>query len=640
MQFKNPELLYALFLLVIPIIVHLFQLRKFKKVPFTNVAFLKNVEIKTRKSAQLKKWLILITRILLFTALIFAFSQPYFSKNNSLNKTSETVIYLDNSFSMQAKGDNGALLKRAIQDILSNIPNDQKLSIISNTETFKNTTTEAIKNNLLQLPYSSNQLSLNTVLIKSENIFSNKTNTLKNLILISDFQNITEDFKPKKDSLFTISAVKLKPINTENAAIDSVYISNTTPTKIQLEVLFKNSGEPIDNLPVSLYNNDKLIAKGSTSLSDKASINFDLPNKEIIDGKIVITDTHLQFDNTLFFNIDKQEQINVLAIGNAENDFLKRIYTENEFNFSTSTLKDLNYNSINQQQLIVLNELENIPSSLASVLESFTNNGGTLILIPNSNTNVNGYNALLLRYGVSFGKYINSEKRITTINFGHPLYNKGVFEKRVTNFQYPKVESFYILKSNISPILSFEDSKPFLIKSQNTFVFAAAFDEKNSNFKQSPLIVPTLYNIGKFSYNIPQLYYNIGEENTFEVKTNLQSDGVLALQNETETTIPLQQTFSSKVEISTSETPISAGIFNIMNKEDIVGKVSYNYNRTESNLIYKDITNNENIRVSNSITALFETLKSDSEINALWKWFVIFALIMLATEMVILKYFK
>ncbi|GAL72855.1 BatA domain-containing protein [Jejuia pallidilutea] len=126
MQFKYPELLYALFLLVIPLIVHLFQLRKFEKVPFTNVAFLKSVAIKTRKSSQLKKWLTLITRLLLFAAIIFAFSQPYFSKNNTLNKTTETVIYLDNSFSMQAKGDSGILLKRAVQDIITNIPENEK----------------------------------------------------------------------------------------------------------------------------------------------------------------------------------------------------------------------------------------------------------------------------------------------------------------------------------------------------------------------------------------------------------------------------------------------------------------------------------------------------------------------------------
>ncbi|WP_445956093.1 BatA domain-containing protein [Yeosuana sp.] len=80
MQFKHPELLYALFLLLIPIIVHLFQFRKFQKVAFTNVAFLKEINLQTRKSSQLKKWLTLLTRLLFLTAIIFAFAQPYSAK--------------------------------------------------------------------------------------------------------------------------------------------------------------------------------------------------------------------------------------------------------------------------------------------------------------------------------------------------------------------------------------------------------------------------------------------------------------------------------------------------------------------------------------------------------------------------------
>ena len=54
MQFKHPEILYALLLLLIPIIVHLFQLRRFQKVPFTNVAFLKEISVQTRKSSTIK----------------------------------------------------------------------------------------------------------------------------------------------------------------------------------------------------------------------------------------------------------------------------------------------------------------------------------------------------------------------------------------------------------------------------------------------------------------------------------------------------------------------------------------------------------------------------------------------------------
>jgi len=153
MQFKHPELLYALFLLLIPVIIHLFQFRKFQKEAFTNVAFLKEVAIQTRKSSQLKKWLTLLTRLLLLAAIIFAFAQPYTSKSKLLNTKSETVIYLDNSFSMQSKGNQGELLKRAVQDIISNVPEDETISLITNVSTFKNTTIKAIKNDLLNLDY-------------------------------------------------------------------------------------------------------------------------------------------------------------------------------------------------------------------------------------------------------------------------------------------------------------------------------------------------------------------------------------------------------------------------------------------------------------------------------------------------------
>ncbi|VAV83066.1 FIG00651956: hypothetical protein, partial [hydrothermal vent metagenome] len=121
MQFKNPEILYLLFLLIIPILIHLFQLQKFQKVAFTNVKILKKIEQQTRKSSKLKKLLILLTRLLLFSFLILAFAQPYLKKENA-DIGRETYIYLDNSFSMQAKGESGALLQKAKNDLIENLP--------------------------------------------------------------------------------------------------------------------------------------------------------------------------------------------------------------------------------------------------------------------------------------------------------------------------------------------------------------------------------------------------------------------------------------------------------------------------------------------------------------------------------------
>ena len=402
MQFKHPELLYALFLLLIPIIVHLFQLRKFQKVPFTNVAFLKEATLQTRKSSQIKKWLILFTRLLLLAAIVFAFAQPFTSKNNSFKTEKETVIYLDNSFSMQAKGNQGKLLKRAVQDIISNVPEDEIVSVVTNDNVFKNTSIKTIKNELLQLGYSSNIITTQAALLKSNTLFSKQKNSLKNLIFISDFQEDYSDLQIQKDTLTNYLFVKLNPVNTNNISIDSTYISEKTATNVELKVILKNNGSPIENLPVSLFNNNNLIAKTSVTIDKEASTTFSLPTNDLINGKIVIEDANLQFDNTLYFNINSTTKVNVLAINASDDSFLKRIYTEDEFNYTSTLENQLNYNLLESQNLIILNELNTIPSALTVALNQFTEQGGVIIVIPSKSIIQSSYNDLLLNYKSTF----------------------------------------------------------------------------------------------------------------------------------------------------------------------------------------------------------------------------------------------
>jgi len=641
MQFKHPELLYALFLLLIPIIVHLFQLRKFKKVAFTNVAFLKEATLQTRKSSQIKKWLILLTRMLLLAALVLAFAQPFTSNTDAFNKKKETVIYLDNSFSMQAKGHQGDLLKRAVQDIITNVPKDETISMFTNDNVFKNTTIKAIKNDLLRLGYSSNSLTSEAALLKSKTFFNKNSNTLRTIVLISDFQKFENKFEIKKDSLYRLNLVQLKPVNKNNIAIDSLYISETNPTSIELKVILKNSGITIENLPVSLYNNNNLIAKTSVAIKQRAETSFSLPVNQIINGKVTINDNNLQFDNTLYFNINKPSKINVLVINGIDDGFLKRIYSGAEFNYTSTPERQLNYNLIDAQNLIIINELNSVPIALTSALKQFTNQGGYIVVIPSTDVNKASYNQLLSNYNTAYNNLVTSEKRITTINYSHPLYNNGVFEKQVKNFQYPKINNFYGMSSNnLSSVLKFEDGKLFLGQHKNAFIFASALNPKNSSFKNSPLIVPTLYNMAKQSFKLPELYYSIGKENTFDVDTQMQQDAVLSLVKNGINIIPKQQYFNNKVVINTSEEPSDNGTYEIINKNEVVKCVSYNFNRTESDLNYRSLSQVQHATVSNSITEIFDTIKSNTKINALWKWFVIFALALMIIEMLILKFFK
>ncbi|WP_426430449.1 BatA domain-containing protein [Winogradskyella sp. HB-48] len=641
MQFKHPELLYALFLLIVPILIHLFQLRRFQKVKFTNVKFLKAVKLQTRKSSQLKKWLTLLTRMLLLASAIIAFAQPYITNTEDFNESQETVLYLDNSYSMQATGKNGSLLNEAIQDIINNFPEDEKISLFTNTQTFRNTSIKALKNDLIQLEHSPTQLNYDAIIIKGKQLFSKDQSYTKNLVLVSDFQQKDKPLTFENDSSINLKLVQPKSSLISNVSIDSVYVSNSNAETLDLSVKLSNQGEAIENITVSLFNDAILIAKNAVDISESSEAMFSISNNTVINGKLVVEDAGLQYDNSFYFNINSNPKIKVLAINeNADDNFLKRIYTEDEFEYNSFNLNSLNFNLIPDQNLIVLNELEAISDALITALISFKNDGGYILIIPSKEINLNTYNQLFKN--LSSNQFLvlnNQQKRITTINYNHPLLANAFYSK-VDNFQYPKVEFSYSFSSNSNSVLSFEDSNAFLVGYNGVYAFSSALNDDSSNFKNSPLIVPTLYNLGKQSLKLSQLYYTIGQPNSIAVNAVLGQDDILTLGNSENSVIPLQKTYSKTVILETQEYPENAGIYEVKNKSEVIQNLSFNYDRGESNLSYLDLKNMPNISVNESLATTINDIKSSTTINALWKWFVIFALVFLIIEVLLLKYLK
>ena len=187
MHFKYPEILYFLFLLIIPIIVHLFQLRKFQKEYFTNVKFLKELDIKTRKSSQLKKWLLLFTRLFLLAFIILAFAQPFFNAKDVQGKHNELFVVLDNSYSMQAKGKQGELFKRSVQELLENIPEEQNFTLLTPDNSFYDTDIRSIQKDLQNLGYSTTPFSIENEMAKIKTLKPNKG---KDIIIITDGKSL------------------------------------------------------------------------------------------------------------------------------------------------------------------------------------------------------------------------------------------------------------------------------------------------------------------------------------------------------------------------------------------------------------------------------------------------------------------
>jgi len=525
---------------------------------------------------------------------------------------------------------------------------DEEISLFTNNSSFKNTTLKAISNDLIKMDYSPDQLSYEAAILKGKELFSDNENSIKNLILISDFQQKAEASIALKDSFTKLKLVKLIPSSITNIAIDSVYISKETAENLELSVKVNNSKDDTQSVAVSLFNDEKLIAKSAINLDSSGQtenqVVFTIPRDIKFDGRLSIEDASLQYDNTLYFNLGNAEKIKVLSINQADDGFLRKLYSEDEFEYTSINFDQLDYNRLLNQNLVVLNELENIPNSLVNALDKFTQDGGTVLIIPSENANVVSYNQMFGTYSLSpFGTLISSEKKVTNINFSHPLFN-NVFDKRINNFQYPKVNSFYpTTESSTKTVLSFENGQAYLSENNEVFRFSAALNDDNSNFKNSPLIVPALYNIGKQSLKMGNLYYTIATKNVIDVPVSISQDDILSLQNENGSVIPLQRTYANKVEIITNEYPQKAGIITIKNKDQSVKNISFNYDRTESQLKYlnlENLNNRDNIAVSDSVVSVINEIKSESKVNELWKWFVIFALAFLLIELLILKFLK
>ena len=640
MQFKYPELFWALFLLLIPIFIHLFQLRRFKKTPFTNVKFLKKVVSESRQSNTLKKWLLLFTRMLLLAAFIFAFAQPFFAEKSAL-KQKETVIYLDDSFSMQLKEEGTTLLENAVQELIKKLPKEERFSLFTNTKTFRNTTIQDIQNELLALNPGNRQLKLNEIYLKGKTLFSADNATNKNLIILSDFQQLMAS--SQMDSLQNISShwVALRGSEVKNVAIDSAYIESETSENLNLLVNLSGSGD-IENIPVSLFNGEKLIAKTSASFNDSknGTASFSIPKNEAFDGKIEISDSGLTYDNLLYFSIGKKEKIKVLAIGDAQNRFLSRIFTKDEFVFTTTELRNLNYSNLVNQHLIILNNLQQIPSSLTTSLKAFSDNGGHLIIIPAADIDLNSYNLLTSNYAsTTFLQKVRDEREITNISFSHPLY-QNVFEKNVTNFQYPKTSEFYKIKTGAPTVLAFQGNEPFLVGGKSFFLFTTSLSIQNSNFINSPLVVPTFYNMAVGSLKLAPLYSVLGQSVSIDVPTSLAQDDILKLKKGDYEFIPQQQSLSNKVSLSFNESLQEDGSYAVLQNEKPIKNISFNYNRNESNLSYLNVTEQKMASTSTSISTLFESIEKDNSVTELWKWFVILALALLFIEVLIQKYLK
>jgi hypothetical protein len=681
MEFVNPGFLYGLFAISIPVIIHLFNFRRFKKVYFTNVSFIKELKLQTQKQSRLKHLLILLMRILAIAAIVLAFAQPFIPVSENIIKPHEknvVSIYIDNSFSMQAKSEKGTLLDEArekareIADVYKSSDLFQLLTNDFEGRHQRFVSRDDFVNLIDEVKISPVVKSIPEAIARQTDLFVDNPSEKKTAYEISDFQKgIVNGEINIEDSTVNVFFIPIEAINADNLYIDSCWFEapvQQVNQGVELKVSISNSSaNSYEKIPVKLKINgqQKALASFDINPGNSTEVTLAYNNYEtgIQYGELEITDYPVIYDDKFYFSYYVTAVTSVLCInGNGQNVYINSLFgNDSLFFFRNVHEGNIDYSAFESYQLIILNELKEISTGLAQEAKQFTENGGSLIIFPSEDIDFISYRNFMSSLNAGYYTSLDTAgTKVSYINIEHPLYN-DVFDEIPENIDLPfvfqKFRISVVSRSRQESLLELQTGGVFLnmyhLEGGKVYLFAVPLQTAFSNFPKHAIFVPTMYKIAVSSVIEDNLFYNIGENDVINVRHyNLSGDNVFRIRGRESDFefIPEHRRINAHLDIFPHGQISLAGNYTLFDGENPVKGIAFNYNRTESELNFytvdelNEILNNQghrNIQILESGNKPFvQTLTELSHGIRLWRWFVILALLFLLAEVLLLRFWK
>jgi len=674
MHFLYPAFLFALLTLAIPLLIHLFNFRRYQKVYFSNVQFLKEIQEQQSSRKNLKERLILASRLLAIFFLVLAFAKPYIPGQNSANagKQQAVSIFVDNSYSMQTLNSEGSLLdeaKRRAKEIASAYSINDSFQLLTqdfegkhqrfvNRDEF-NDAVDAVK-------ISPQSRLLQQIISRQQSLLSMHKEGTRSLYVISDFQKNMAGSQPvKADTGMHISLVQLKASKLPNVAVDSVALLSAIHRPGESEKLVVRlhnyAGEIAEKIPLKLLVNGAQKALGSYTIKARAvqydTITFSGLKAGWQRAEISLQDNPVTFDNQFYFSFNVRRQMPVLLVdGVTPNPYLKAVFAADPF-FDARHVPDgnIDYASLNTYPLIVLSDLNAISTGLAQQLKTYVNKGGTLLVFPSNDVDLASYRALLESLNAAYPeKLLVGDTKVSGINLQNQVF-KNIFEDFPQNPDLPVVKKYYTLSSssnNRSENIMFLPGRlPFLAGYSSgrgkVYVSAVALDEDFSNLPRHALFLPVMFRIALLSGHDQPLFYTLGAEETIEVppvQTNPKT--LLKLVKQGQSIIPEVKQEEGSTLLYMADRLQETGIYDLKKQDSTLAVIAFNDNRSESDLSYLSGSELSALvpragTVLESGKASLKSMVTESNFGLqLWKLCIILALIFLGIEIALIRFFK
>jgi hypothetical protein len=675
MQFLYPTFLFALAALAIPIIIHLFYFRRFKKVYFTNVRFLKEVKEETSSRQKLRNLLVLIMRCLAVLFLVLAFAQPFIPKDVEVKQGENAVsVFVDNSFSMSALSEEAPLVEKAKQrakEIIAAYSIEDRFQVLTNDFEGRHQRLVSKEEAIVwvdEVKPSPAVRSLSQILARQQQVLNSGKGTNKVAYIVSDFQQNTTDLESFKDTLLTVNLVPLQAVQEKNVSIDSAWFEAPVQMLSQpnpLIVKLKNwSNDAVENIRLTVKYDGETKPVGELSIPANASVvdtvNVSIQTTGWHEAELGITDYPVQFDDRYYFTYNVADVINVLVIDEEKPDpFLDAAFKGiSYFKVTNQLSRQLDYSRFPVYQLIVCNSLVSISSGLAQALKQYVENGGNVVVFPAFNANTATYNSFLASIPANdLQNFEQQERNVADVNTEEFVF-KDVFENKSANLKLPVTKGNFRFRTlagrGEEKLLTYRDGNTFLGKYKSgqgiLYLCASPLAEQYSNLARSgEIFIPMLYKMAISSARNRPIAYTIGRDATIEADNIVRGgESVYKLRGMQEEFIPQQRIVASKVFLGVQNQILEAGFYNLFLEPDTtLSKFAFNYDRRESDLSYVNAEQlmekagpNVSVLTGNAAANFEEVVSDRSKGIVLWKWCVVLALLALAAEVLLLRFWK
>ncbi|NOU62196.1 vWA domain-containing protein [Marinifilum caeruleilacunae] len=670
LQFLHPKTLWFLLILLIPIIIHLFNFKRFKKIYFSNLRFLQNLNIENKRKSKLKNLLILLLRMLALACIVIAFAQPYVPLSNQLESKFEEkqfiTIYIDNSFSMNGKTEKGNALEVAKNhafELVKSLPDYSRLRVYSND--IKHYSNSLNKNQAIariqEIEPSPVSIPLSELL---KNIRIDLAASKAQVYVLSDFQKSQADFDQlKADSLLQVDFVQLDVQPTNNLVLDSCWFetphySNNEPKELFVKVS-NHSNSDLKKIPLQLSINDSIKAVASIDISKNSShettLRYTDKYNKSIQAKLSIEDYPISYDNHLYFSYENIDRFKVLSINQeATNEYINKLFESDEtFEIKNIGNSELHNESLNQYQLIVLNETESIESGFKQSIKTFLLKGGNVLFIPGDRLSAS-LNSFLSEINAPNYQEIDSTKqRISTIERQAEIY-KNVFQELKNNARLPDIFKYYKLtnpNNNRHEVLwQTAGGESLFSKSMhgkgNFYQFGMNLKSDWTNLITHPILVPSIVNLCKSNATGNEIYYEIGKNSPIKIDVPFSVSGeeqFHILNNRIGVdVIPQKSTGADQSTLLQNPGQITiAENYHISVNDSMIQNCSFNYSRVESDLSYHNLSEIESkIKpLGGNYSAISSEKMKLSELNnekrdgrQLWRIFILLAVVFFLIE--------